>query len=613
MLPTPVFAATWPAAARRLVFVLLGSTLVLFLAGTAMAAVDGPRPDVTQVFPGEVYDVDDLPDVSVTVAGVAPTDTRIDLAALPAIEQLTGVDHVSTRIVTDGRLSIDVVLADDAPVGAVDRVERTVAAVLPDASLSVGGRLPADQALLDGINRGLLVAVGPVVALVAVLIAAAFGWRVGLAIGLTITLSTALGGLLGARMAGTFDGTLGATAVPGVLVALLVSTVFAFRLLDWFRSRTFDDPAAAIEGAVRHLAPEVALLFGGIAGAALLLEAIDPGRTPASVVAAGGLSAALVTLGGLPAMLSAMPALDARDEYRLIGSFVPDGRDVPVAALAGFTCFLLGFGLFALRAPSSTLLDTDALADGSDPARVAAHLETFGDRSSGIVATFPTGIDPQVTVAWVAEADAVDHVADVELFAAASTSDAARAVVSLDVAGRSSEAQMAVADLDALPASSPELSGVPVAAASTSDAAGGLLWPLVFLLAVAGGLAVLLILGDLVLAAFATMLRLVGTAALLGIYHLVASGVSATELQIAALVLSIGVGLFEIGFLRRIRQDLDESGSPSELQARHDIVSEAFRMEGRAAMIGLGVASLCGIGLVAGELDAVRRLGVAIS
>ncbi len=201
------------------------------------------------------------------------------------------------------------------------------------------------------------------------------------------------------------------------------------------------------------------------------------------------------------------------------------------------------------------------------------------------------------------------------------------AIVTPIVSARSAQAQrldgtleaslMALAPEGVAASEAPSLAGPAVAARDAAERGSALLWPLVVLLAVSGGLSVLLLVGDLALAFLATLLRLIGTAALLGVYHLVAGTVTGAELQIAALILSVGVGLFEIGFLRRINRDLqlaDRSDEPDDgTMDRGAIVGEAFRREGRAAMLGLGVTALCGIGFVASDLDVARRLGVAVA
>lgn len=127
------------------------------------------------------------------------------------------------------------------------------------------------------------------------------------------------------------------------------------------------------------------------------------------------------------------------------------------------------------------------------------------------------------------------------------------------------------------------------------------------MLALTGGLAVYFLLSDLFLAAATVGLRLLGTAASLGVYSLLTSDVSGSELQVLALVVNVGVGLFEIGFLRRIGIGLAEAGSPDVL------VGDALRREGRAAMFGLGVTALVGLAFLSSEIAVERALGVAVA
>lgn len=649
MSPAPLltFPAS-PAFLRRLVMALLSATLVLFLAGSAFATIDGPRPGVSDAFTSGVWQPDELPDVAILVSGDGPggsaivadgiVQAEIERVAIPAIRDLDGVAAVVTELAPSDRLALHVSLTPDAPEGIVDSIAAAIDAEAPDATIAIGGRTVADRDLLDALNRGTIVAVVPVILLVSVLIAAAMGVRLGLAAGGTIALSSLLGGIIGARIAGPFDGSLGTTAVPAVLVAVLVSSVLTFRLLDLFKIERSDDPAELIRRAVKHLAPEAALLFGGIIATALILEMVGSSRAPASVVAVGGFFGALVTLGGLPGVLAALPPVPDDDAYRLFKVNVPDGRDVSLAVLAGFTCFLLGLGLFAIRMPSIDLLDESDLSSGSMSRRVSEQLiELGGDPSSAILAELPADIDDRSVANWAKEASLVSGVGWVETatgryvqgeLVSAPVSEATfrrgegtAAIVTTNLTARSASAQALVTTLESTGGDGVEieLSGPAVDARAVAESGQNHLLPLVLLLAVAGGLSVLALVGDSALALLTALLRIIGTAALLGVYHLVSGGVTGAELQVAALILSVGVGLFEIGFLRRISRDLeaadrsDDPDSEAHRQGRSEIVGRAFRQEGRAAMLGLGITALCGIGFLSSDLEIARRMGLAIA
>lgn len=630
MSPAPylTFPAS-PAFLRRLVLLLLSSTLVLFLAGSALAAIDTPRPITADAFSSSAWEPTELPDVAVTLTNVSADDPALERFVIPALRDINGVSAVVGEVADSGRVALYVSLAPDASDRVLPAIERTLEEAFPQAQVSMGGRAVADRDLLDRLNRGTIVAVVPVVLLLTILVAAALGIRVGLAAGGTVGLSSLLGGLVGSRLAGPFDGSLGTTAVPAVLVAVLVSSVLTFRLLDWFKTPREEEPADAIRTSITHLLPEAGLLFGGLIASAIMLELAGSARTPAAVVAVGGLFAGLVTFGTLPFMLATQGPLPDEDDYKLFKFNMPDGRDLPLAALAGLTCFLLCLGLFAVRVPSSELLDESALAPGVTSRRVSEQLtELGGDPTSSILAEIPANVGDQAIADWSRSTSSLATVGWIETstgrYAAGNlvsapassanfvTDEATLAIITPTVTPRSSAAQDLVAQLpETAPSFDLALSGVAVDALDVSAQGISHLWILVLLLSVAGGLAVLLLVNDLMMAILSFGLRLVGTAALLGVYYLVASDVGGVDLQIAALIFSVGVGLFEIGFLRRIRDDV--SAAMDTVDDHTDVVSQAFRREGGAAMLGLGVTALCGLGFVANDLGTARQLGLAVA
>ncbi len=437
--------------------------------------------------------------------------------------------------------------------------------------VSLGGRVVADRDLLGRLNRSTVIAVVPVLLLLTLVLAASFGMKVGFATGGTISAATLLGGLIGAQMAGPFDGSLGTTALPAVLVACLVSTVLALRLLDWFKHPIGIDSADTIRRSVAHLASEAGLLVGGLILTSCILAVAGPGRNQAMVVAVGAFFGVLVTFAVLPSMLVSLPPVPDEDDYRLFRFNLPDGRDFPPAVLAGFAMFLVIMGLFALRVPTAELIDEQALPQGSAAQRVSAELSLLGgDPTSSILATAPEGTTLAELDLWARDASTLPSVGWVATASgrfeqgrlSAEDSDPARfvsddrhlAVVTPSVTARSIAAQDLVALL-ATPqnlSEAPDLRGAPVDAADAGRESVSNLWLLVFSLAVAGALGVLVLVGDLKLALLVGVLRVIGSAALLGVYHVITDTVSGSELQTVALVASIGVGLFELGFLRRL-------------------------------------------------------------
>ena len=603
----------------------------MLLAGTALASIDASRPMMAQATTDRSWVPGDAPDLSFVVAdalvdgGIDPVITD---SVAPSLAEVPGVTAVAVDVIDNGRVALHVSLVDDVDSATIDAVERTADRLLDGNQVSVGGRAAIDRDVLDRLNRGALLAVIPVIVLLGLVIAASVGAKLGAAAAGVVALASGLGGMFGARVAGTFDGTLASTAIPAVFVAVLVSCVLTFRLLDWFRHPQGEDQAEVIRRAVRHLLPETGLLFGGLVATAIVMEFTGPGRASATVVAAGGIIATIVTLASLPAILVTLPPVPNDDDYRLFRLPSPDGRDFPLPVLAGFACFLLALGLFATRAPSDTLLDGDALPSGEASRRVAEQLvQSGGDPTDAIVASIETvDADEPSLDAWASSVSEISTVGWVEtangryvdggLVAVGSTperfvaDDTTFAIVSPLVSGRSNAALELVAAIEAEgqeTAFAPELAGVPVEAFETASAASSGLWVLVLMLALTGGLAVYFLLSDLFLAVATIGLRLLGTTASLGVYSILSADVSGSELQILALVVNVGVGLFEIGFLRRIGVGLAESGSPDVL------VGDALRREGRAAMFGLGVTALVGLAFLSSEVAMGRSLGVAVA
>ncbi len=592
---------------------------------------------------GPTWRAGELPDLALLVSDVDPADPIVDETLVPALQAIPGVSSLEVSPTSEGRVTI---LASFSPGASGNEVlgdvEATIDEVMGDLPVSLGGRAVADRDLLSRLNRGAVVAIVPVLILLTLLLAASFGMRIGFAAGGTIAAATLLGGLIGAQMSGPFDGSLGTTALPAVLVSSLVSTVLALRLLDWFKHPVGDDSADVIRRSVGHLASEAALLVGGLVVTSLVLGVAGPGRNQAMIVAIGAFFGAIVTFAVLPSILVSLPPVPDEEDSRLFRLNLPDGRDFPPAVLAGFAMFLLIMGLFALRVPTSELLDEQALPVGSASQRVAEELTSLGgDPTSSILVTSPAGTSSASFDRWARDASKLSEVGWVATASGRyldgalqpDTADADRyvrdgrllGVVTPIVSARSLAAQNLV-ELLATPqnlSEAPALSGAPVDAAAAGKESTSNLWLLVFLLAVAGGLGVLVLVGDLRLALLVGVLRVIGSAALLGVYHLVTDTVSGSELQTAALVSSIGVGLFELGFLRRLSAavhptpDRTDTDVVDELLATplssDDVISDALRHEGKAAMVGLGVTVLCGLGFLATDLQVVRRLGVALA
>ncbi len=632
---------------------LLSSTLVLLLAGSALASIDSPRPMMAESLAGNGWEPSELPDVAVVVStdgngagksviGANETPRTQRLAAegleqsiVPQLGQLPGVLSVTAEDVSPGRVALFISIDDANPDLTLKLIETTIQRAAPELAIAVGGRAVADRDLLDRLNRGTLVAVVPVLVLLTILAAASFGPRFGLGTGAAVSTATLLSGIIGSRMVGPFDGSLGSTALPAVLVSLLVATVLCFRLLDWFKQPEGDDQAQIIQNAVRHLLPEALLLFAGLVLTAVVLGLAGPGRTPATVVAVGAFVGALITFAVLPAILVALPPVPDEDDFRMFRLHVPDGRDFPTAVLAGFALFLLAIGLFAVRVPSSELMDESSLPEGVMSRRVSEQLAGLGgDPTSAVLVTANAESSDRDLTAWARSASLLPGVGWVETAVGRYTAgelvtpaasgatfqsdDGQLIIVTPNVTARSAAAQALVVDLAAIEALEVELSGAPVDAQRTASDALSHLWLLVLCLALAGGTAVYILTSDLRLAMTTVLLRVLGTSALLGVYTMVSGSASAVELHVAALTMSVGVGLFELGFIRRLtspaaQTETDMINELLEPSPRPDPVGAAFRQEGRAAMLGLGITALTGLGFLASDLEMARRLGVAIA
>ncbi len=612
-----------PAFVRRFALLLLSSTLVLLLTGTAVASIDSEPQTLNTWVDGGWVD-GELPDATVLLKRVSSADPAIAGEVIPALEALSEVDATLVDTLANGDVAVHLLTSVDQVELNLDAIQVAAETAMPEAEVVITGRAAVDRQLLQTINNNTLLAMIPVLIMIAILVTLAYGWKLGLSASAVVALSSGLGGVIGARAAGDFDGSLGSTALPVVLVSLLVSAVFAFRLLVWFKHPEGDNQADEIRRSVAHLLPDAVVLSAGLIVTAVFLEVLGAGRTPASGVAIGTVVATIVTLALFPAILATQPRVSALGEYGMFKLDIPDGRDLPLAVLAGLACFLLGLGLFASRIPSDQLLDEAALATGAS-AGSQQLMQLGGDPTSSIVVAVPAAVDEADLDLWAQSVSKIPNVGWVETatgrYAAGepattrAADDAFRndegflVLVAPTVPARSVDAQAVVDMIGRVDGLGQEvvLSGVPVSAAADANDAATHLWLLVAALSIAGGIGVLVLVGDLTLAVVSTALRLLTSAALIGVYHLVTDSPSAIELHIAALVVAVGVGLFELGLLRRITTEVSTSPDPSA------IVTDALRTEGRAALGGLALVVIAGLGFLASDLVMVRRMGIALA
>ena len=169
---------------RRLAALLLASTVVLLLGGTALASIDASRPLMAQAAAERSWVPGATPDLSFLVSDAladGSIDPVITASVLPSLAEIPGVTAVAVDVVDSGRVAIHVSLADDVAAAEVDAIEATADRLLDGRQVSVGGRAVIDRDLLERLNRSALIAVIPVIVLLGFVVAASVGPKLGLA------------------------------------------------------------------------------------------------------------------------------------------------------------------------------------------------------------------------------------------------------------------------------------------------------------------------------------------------------------------------------------------------------------------------------------------------
>ncbi len=589
-------------------------------AAASATDVDGPAP----VAIGDGHAV--IPDLVVTFP--ATDDGRADaarvvdrVATAPSI-RWAALDPLAT---TGPAVSVAFVDHDG---GAGLRVVDAAVDELGDAEgVTVSGRALADNRIGDRIATGVAVAV-----LVAALATAALvGWMTGILrgalAGLTIGIVAWLAGAVGGSVTGQFDGSLATTSVPAVMAAIAMSGFLLLRLLLWFGAPSGADQAEMIRQAALSVGLELVLTFAGLGALAFVLELSGDARSVATIVLIGAVTGALLTLAivcpalaaahgdGDPVQFRSDPGFDP-GRQRLVP--IPRGQDFPVGVLVGFGIFLALLAVFSVGASASgQLLDDRAVdLDGGVGA---------GDRTSAILARFD-GDDQGAVEDWLLEASALPEVAFVDT-PAARYADGGRidsvglvpaeidrdpgqvgyALVVPGVTGRSTAAIELVDAIEAIdPALAPELSGVPVDARAAEDVGRWQILGAIVALAVLGAVSVLVIIGDPTTAAIAGGLRFVALLSVAGAYRLLAGPATGAEVLLVLLVVAMAIGLFELGYARRLLA----SNSGDDTDA---VLERALNIEGGAATMALGLVILASFGLLASDLAVMRRLGTLLA
>jgi hypothetical protein len=494
------------------------------------------------------------------------------------------------------------------------------------SAYTISGRDVTDRALLAPIGAG--------VALVTIIAAAAttalVSWRVGvlqgLLSGVTMGLAAWLGGAVGSSVVGPFDGSFATTALPAVFAGIVVCGYLLVRVLLWFDQPEGDDQADTIRRAVSAVAIELLLVLAMLAVAAVFLELISPSRSVATGFLAGAVTGALLTLAVVPPVLAVI-GTPADPWWEPLP--IPNGRDVPVIVLIGFTVFLAALGLFSFRTTSDAeVLDERAL--GADSAAVAGTrtlLARGGDPTAAIMATFPDGVDQAAKTSWLEGVSQLEFAERVDtptgryiqgdfsaaegLAGPAGAADADEAPgYALIVPGVPSRSRGSIELVDAIESlDSPfdaDLRGVPVDARDAAARDRSEVWITILTLAALGGAAVFALVNDVRLALIAGGVRLVGLAGVAGLYHLLVGDVSGTEIQLALLVVTVGISLFELGYLRRV----SEGRGVADIDR---LLDGALEVEGTAATVALGLAAIASLGLLVPDLAILRRFGILLA
>jgi hypothetical protein len=626
--------------ARRIFACLLaaGALAAALSLAVAPAAVSAATGDGEGAGSGERPVDDAVPDLVIGGAALAPAGAVEGLAGeLEAVHGVSwvAIDQSSTagpRLVVGFEAG-----AGDDPLPAVEAV---IARQAEPAGIALAGRGAVDRELKARIGRGTLAAVILATLAAWALVTVLAGWARGALAGSTVALAGWLGATLGARAAGPFDGSIVTTSVPAALAAIVVSGCLVLRLVSWYETPQGEDQADMIRRAVASLAAELILFFAGLVVMSVFLEWIGDARSVATVILVGALTAALLTLAVVPAALAGLHDAgagagplerDGEEEDRLLPFSVPNGQDFPVLVLAVFG-FLLGcLSLFAFEATSrSQVMDERSLSDRGTATVLADELAAGGDPTNAVLAVFPDGADQQARIAWIERVSQLTSVARIDTpvgrfelgeltsapGTAATTGEAGTAVdatgspsyalVVLRVPGRSEAAQDLVAAVQATnPPVNAELSGVPVDAVFASQHDSLTVWATILALAAIAGVAVFTLVGDVVLGILAAGLRLLGSTAVIGAYHLLVAEVSGSELQLAAIIIAMGIGLFELGFLRRLL--VSHRVEDTDL-----LLQRALGSEGRAAAFGLGLVAVASVGLAFTSLGLVRRLAIVL-
>ncbi len=506
-----------------------------------------------------------LPGIAIIATGEADDDRAV------LAERLGSIDGVVRVVVDDAGAGETVFylvrsnLDGGRPVSAVAaEAERIIEDAWPGSSTLTGGSAVVDRDLRDRFAVTVVV-IAAVAALLGLGLGLAFGLKRGLLAGATLAVTVGCGASIGSQVGGTFDGTLSTTAVPGALAALVVGVIVAVRLLVWFRNPLGSDGAEMIRNSIGHMLAEFALIISALAFVAVLIELLDPGRSPVTVIFISSAVSAIV-MAAIMAPILAVLRPDHGGHRLQIPVALPDGRDLPLLIVGAAAVALALLSIFAFRQPGAELLDVGRLSNEDESALVAEKLAVAGgDATTAVLVYKPAEVSTEAFQRWAGtvverpEVELVDlasgrlrSTGPVEVPAAAllvPPGSPELAAVVFNVSPRSEEGQRAVELLGdpSLLGASPQIEGY---GADASALAGSRTTTVVTVIALAAAIALAMqvLTQNRSLAAVTFVVRLLGGGATVGVYRLMAPGATMAETLTVLSVLALAGGLLNLEF-----------------------------------------------------------------
>ncbi len=575
------------------------------------AAVDGLVPDVAAVV-DESSDVDDewlavarnrLEAIDGVSSATVDWPTPETTAFYLRVNDAAVVRRTLDRVVAD----IEATLIESVP------VDNDLTIVLDDESADsgggqppdevdggtepqvlLGGRMLTDQLLADGYQGTVWM-----LALLAAAAALAMGFRFGrweaLVAGMTWPVSVFLAGSVGAQAVDGFNGTIVTTPVVAAVAGFVTTIVLGLRLLLWYETPHGDDGAIMVRSSLAAIGVELSLivsgflavlglfwLFGGATGAlvAVVVGSVIAGLFTAAVMAPVLAGLHLARPGAMGQSWSRGPNLDRPPRGHLLPVTPPTGDRLNLLAVLGLGLGLLLLGGFMFRNPGPATVDHRSLGEDTGAYQVGELLAGSGDPTQAVVALLSeeTGTDwldgvvGDASVAWVDTIDtrylaggpqeAVDGVSllsssVVGSLAVGDDGEAALDALSMSrrvlivpaVSLRSQEGEILLQNLADVSAGAASLDG-PMIDQQESQGSRPLLLFTVVLLAAAAALAVHVVTENVDQSVTTFVLRLLGGAALAGLYSLVAGSPPALETVAVVAVLALCSGIFELEFLK---------------------------------------------------------------